>query len=291
MFVSIRVHKRISLVVTLILAAAVIFIFAGVNPIQAAGTSAAKGIRLPIIMYHGLLKESSLQGPYVISPDDFERDLLYLQKKGYTAVLMKDVIDYVKNGTPLPEKPVVLTFDDGYYNSYYYAYPLMQKYHMKMILSPIGYYTDFFTNGDADHPNYSYCTWNEIHEMLQSGRVEIQNHTYNLHSSTGARLGAQKLKSESKEQYQALLFADLEKMQRKIRESTGYTPTTFVYPFGIISADSTAVIKKAGFQASMSCRNRMNFLTRDPECLYGMNRFLRAYGVKSETFFSKIGVT
>lgn len=64
MFVSIRVHKRIFLFVTLVLAAAIIFILAGVNPIQAAGTSAAKGIRLPVIKCHGPLEESSRQSLY-----------------------------------------------------------------------------------------------------------------------------------------------------------------------------------------------------------------------------------
>lgn len=291
MFVSIRLNKRISLLFCLALAAAILAFIAGANPIQAADTKAAQGVRLPIIMYHSMLKETARQGTYVISPDDFGKDLLYLQKKGYTTVLMKDVIQYVKSGTPLPPKPILLTFDDGYYNNYYYAYPLIQKYNMKMIISPIGYYTDIFSGGDADHPNYSYCTWEEINEMMRSGLVEFQNHTYNLHSNAGTRIGAQKLKSESKAQYESLLRADLGKMQQEMQQHTGYTPTTFVYPFGASSKESTAILKKIGFQASMGCRSKTNYITRDPECLYNLNRYLRSAGTKSEQFFSECDIT
>ena len=69
------------------------------------------GINLPILMYHSILKDNSRAGKYVISPDTIEQDMLYLKDHGYTTVVMADLIDYVENGTPLPEKPVMLTFD------------------------------------------------------------------------------------------------------------------------------------------------------------------------------------
>ena len=73
---------------------------------------------------------------------------------------MADVIDFVLNGTPLPEKPVMLTFDDGYYNDYVYAYPLLKKYNSKMVFSPIGRYVDpvsythldVYKRQDSEHP-------------------------------------------------------------------------------------------------------------------------------------------
>ena len=95
-------------------------------------------IDLPIIMYHGLLKEEKRQGQFIISPNLFEQDLRYLQENGYTTVVIADLIAYVQDGKPLPEKPVMLTFDDGYYNNYLYAFPLLKQYNCKMVLSPIG---------------------------------------------------------------------------------------------------------------------------------------------------------
>lgn len=152
-------------------------------------------VRLPIIMYHGILKDSKYRGKYIVSPQTFESDICFLQKNGYETVGVSDVVDYVECLKPLPTKPVMLTFDDGYYNNYLYAYPLAKKYNVKIVIAPIGYYTDVYAEKDADHPNYSYLTWGEMAEMMSSGLVELENHSYNLHSynKKGGRLGAKKL--------------------------------------------------------------------------------------------------
>ena len=141
-----------------------------------------EGCELPIIMYHGLLKEEARQGKYVLSPARFESDLKYLKENGYHTVVVQDLIDYVEKGVPLPEKPVMLTFDDGYYNNYYYAFPLLEEYDAKIVISPICRYTDEYSQAEDAHPNYSHITWDNINEMIDSGRVEIQNHSYNMHS-------------------------------------------------------------------------------------------------------------
>ena len=104
-----------------------------------------EGCELPIIMYHGLLKEEARQGKYVLSPAQFESDLKYLKENGYHTVVVQDLIDYVEKGVPLPEKPVMLTFDDGYYNNYYYAFPLLEEYDAKIVISPICRYTDEYS--------------------------------------------------------------------------------------------------------------------------------------------------
>lgn len=250
---------------------------------------ASQGVKVPIIMYHSMLKEKKRLGKYVVSPDTFEGDLKYLQKNGYHTVTVQDLVDFVKSQKPLPEKPIMLTFDDGYYNNYAYAYPLAKKYNVKIVIAPIGYYTDLFTNGDADHANYSHLTWSEISEMMSSGLVEFQNHSYNLHSSKG-RLGAQKLKRESTASYTALLQKDVGKMQNEMKENTGYTPIAFVYPFGAYCKESENILKKMGFQATLTCKSKINVITQNPECLYTLGRFVRPSGQSSETYFAKIGV-
>ena len=76
-------------------------------------------VRVPILMYHSILRDSARQGgKYVISPAVLAADLDALQEKGYTAVTVSDLLAYVQDGADLPEKPVMITFDDGYYNNY-----------------------------------------------------------------------------------------------------------------------------------------------------------------------------
>ena len=290
MFVSVRVNRFLALFLIFCAAVAAVAGFC-----EASATTmgrpdeTAQGIQLPIIMYHSLLKEKKRQGKYVVSPDLFESDLRYLQAKGYHEVYVKDLLDYVEAGVPLPSKPVMLTFDDGYYNNYLYAYPLLKKYDAKIVISPVGYYTNVLSKSDADHANYSYLTWDEINEMMASGLVEFQNHTYNLHADHG-RLGVQKLQSETSLKYESLLRADLGRMQMEMTVHTGRAPTAFVYPFGIISKESVPVIKSLGFRASMTCESRVNTITADPECLFGLGRYLRPSGTSSEAFFSRIGI-
>ena len=245
-------------------------------------------IDLPIIMYHGLLKEEMRQGQFIISPNLFEQDLRYLQENGYTTVVIADLIAYVQDGKPLPEKPVMLTFDDGYYNNYLYAFPLLKQYNCKMVLSPIGRYTDEYTQNKDTHANYAHCSWDAVREMMASGLVEFQNHSYNLHSIDSGRKGAKKKAVESLVDYRTLLVEDVMKMQTRMREETGYTPTAFVYPFGAVSSESLPILKELGFQATLICESHINAITRDPECLYGLGRYRRPAKTGSEAFFKKI---
>ena len=73
----------------------------------------------------------------------------YLAARGYETITIADLLDYVDHGTPLPDKPVMLTFDDGYLNNCVYLPPLMEKYGMSAIVSPVGQFSDeYAANGD-----------------------------------------------------------------------------------------------------------------------------------------------
>lgn len=289
MFASFRVNRFIFSLCSVAVAAALMAACCTVAATSVQIAKSTQGVKVPIIMYHSMLKEQKRLGKYVISPDTFEGDLKYLQKNGYQTVTVRDLVDYVKSQKPLPEKPVMLTFDDGYYNNFVYAYPLAKKYNAKIVIAPIGYYTDLFTKNDADHPNYSHLTWTEISEMMASGLVEFQNHSYNLHSTKG-RIGAQKLRRESTAAYTSMLQKDVGKMQSEMKEKTGYMPIAFVYPFGASSKESNPILKRMGFQATLVCRSKINVITKDPQCLYSLGRFLRPSGQSSERYFEKIGV-
>ena len=106
--------------------------------------SEEEGIRVPIVMYHSVLK--SRTGKYIVSPEQLEQDLKYIQERGYETIVMADLIEYVENGRELPERPIMLTFDDGYYNNLHYVVPLLEKYNMRAVISVVGKYTDDYSN-------------------------------------------------------------------------------------------------------------------------------------------------
>ena len=87
-----------------VLSAAAVFTVSAMAP--------QEGVSIPIVMYHSILKDEARHGKYVISPAEFENDLLYLQEHGYTTILIQDLINYTQGGS-LPEKPVLLTFEIG----------------------------------------------------------------------------------------------------------------------------------------------------------------------------------
>lgn len=247
-----------------------------------------KGIRLPIIMYHSLLKEEARSGKYTITPDTLRQDLEYIKNNGYTTITMTDLINYEYNDQPLPEKPIIITFDDGYYNNFGYAIPILKEYNMKAVISIVGEYTDRYSKSGEANLNYGYMRWEDIRSAMKDGTIEFQNHTYNLHSNNNGRNGAAKKKGESSEEYKKILTADLMKLQDEFKENTNYVPSTFTYPFGSISKESEDIIKELGFKASLSCSSGVNFITKDENCLYLLKRNNRPAVVTTEKFLKKI---
>lgn len=232
-------------------------------------------VDVPILMYHNIFRSGNTHGDYIVSEAAFEKDLKFLSENGYTAIFMQDLINYTEGKGNLPEKPVILTFDDGYFNNCSYAFPLLKKYNSKAVISIIGYYTDLYTESPDENPQYSHLTWNDIKAMMKSGYVEFQNHSYNLHTTDKGRNGTKKKKGESLEEYQAVLTEDLGKLQDAFLSNTGYAPNTFTYPFGSVSNDSFDIIKEMGFKASLSCESGMNHISRDPDDLFMLKRYLR----------------
>ena len=183
-------------------------------------------IELPILMYHHMLKSSKLLGDYTITPTEFENDLKYLKEHGYTTIQVQDLISFCNGESTLPEKPVMITFDDGYESVYEYAYPLLKQYGMKAVVSIIGYYTDLYSKTEEKHINYSHLTWTQLREMVESGVFEIQNHTYNMHGNN-TRRGLRKKDGETEEEYCSAISADLLQVQNEVKRNLGIAPTTF----------------------------------------------------------------
>lgn len=255
-------------------------------------TSAQESVPLPIIMYHHMSPKEKRQNEYTVSVKEFESDLQYLKSHGYETVSISQLLSFVHNDTPLPQKPIMITFDDGFESFYVYAYPLLKKYNMCAVMAVVGEYADKFTQLDDHTVDYSYLTWSEIGELGKSGNVEIANHTDSLHKSTSARRGCRINKGENEEAYRRMLKDDLTACQKKIEASVGKTPAVLAYPYGYNCKQSMALIKEMGFSAAFTCEEKINYIRRESnlDYLYRLGRYNRPHGVSSEQFFKKMSV-
>ena len=172
-------------------------------------TCEAETLTLPVIMYHGLTDKQSRQNQYMISPDCFEQDLKYLKENGYETISVSELVRHFKEKKPLPEKPVLITFDDGYLNNYTFAFPLLKKYNAKALISPIGISADEAENEKYRSADWSQCRWKELKEMCDSGLVELGNHTYDLHKTGAGKNGAAKMPGEDEMEYEKRLKEDV----------------------------------------------------------------------------------
>ncbi len=280
MIIKIR-YKTVGIVLLLLIFAAVLFISVKNSRSEIDAVSLNKDTTcVPIIMYHEV--KTYKLGKDVISPYEFESDLKYLSKNNYTAITMTQLINYVYNGEELPKNPIILSFDDGYLNNYVYVLPLLKKYNTKIVFSIIGKNTDDFTRIPDNNLDYSHVTWDQLNEMLDSGYVEVQNHTYNLHFFSKGRIGCAQMSGETLSHYEKVMTDDIGKFQEEIKSMTGKTPNTFAYPYGKSSKSTDAILKGIGFQATLSCDYGVNLITKDRDSLYDLKRICRSHGQSIE---------
>lgn len=235
-------------------------------------------VDIPILMYHSISKDSSGENEYTVSKTRFEEDLKWLRDNGYTTVFPSQLVSYVKEGAMLPAKPVVLSFDDGFANNYLYAFPLLQQYNMKAVIALIGVESDLSSGDIYRNQEHGNMSWGEVAVLSKSGFIEFASHTYDLHSISGGRKGADKKSGESAAAYRQVLTEDLSKNQQLIEAATGKVPITFAWPYGAYPADRSGdpILKDVGFDVTFTSYQRTSTVTRgDAESLYGLGRYLR----------------
>lgn len=219
------------------------------------GTCEAADTKLPILMYHDLTDDPAKTNSMTITGERFRMDMEFLQQFGYTALLPADLID-IRNGVrQMPDKPVMVTFDDGYRSNYTIAYPVLQQTGMKAVIAVIAY--NMQQSGSALPDRHS-LTWDEIAEMSQSGMIEIGSHTYNLHnpqykgnSSPNGIDGVQRLAGETQSGYYARVGADMNMALSMITQYTGQAQVNyFSYPFGAYDQYMQQLLDDAGVSVS-----------------------------------------
>ena len=254
-------------------------------------SQAEQTIKLPVIMYHHILKDENRKCDYVITPSQFENDLRYIKNNGYTPISIAELLNYIDNNAPLPEKPILITFDDGYESFYTYAYPLLQEYKCKSVLSIIGKYTDLYSANTTKNISYSHITWDELKEVSESGFVEVANHSYDLHyNENGKRQGIKQLKNESNEEYIKILEENIKTLNNQITKKLDIVNYTFAYPFGFYSNTTKDILKDFGFRVVFNCEEKLNYINKDEykDNIIELNRFNRSGCYTTQEFFNKI---
>lgn len=249
----------------------------------------SEGINLPVIMYHSVLESVKKPSNYIVTTNQLEQDIIYLKNKGYTPVTCKELIKYAATDATLPENPILITFDDGMYNNFEYALPILEKYGFPAVYSIVGSYTDEYTKNNIKNPKYSYITWQDVLKYSENKYVEFANHSYDFHS-IGQRYGPRKKKNETFLEYLKAFSADTQKMQTEFYSACSYKPVIYTYPFGEFCRDSERILKKSGFLVTLSCVEGINKITKNPDCLYLLKRYNRSGKLSTSEFFSKLGI-
>ena len=247
-------------------------------------------VDLPVIMYHHMHISPERWGDYVIPPETLEGDLAYLQARGYETVTLDQLLDYVNGEGELPEKPILITFDDGQESFVKYGLPILEKYQMSAVLAIVGKYADDFTATEDHNINYSHISWPALGELAENPYVELQSHTYDMHKLT-ERKGCSIMPGEAKVDYVRNLTADLSLNEERFEQYVGEKPIAFAYPYGRYCDEAFDVLKDMGYKIIFTCESRVNKLTQDGgDCLLNLGRYNRSNKLARESFFAQMGI-
>lgn len=228
--------KRIPLVTLLVVALAMLLTGCGLlsqKTEPASPTAPVKEVKMvhpsgiPVLMYHKIGDDKDNDA--VIREDLFREQMKFLKDNGYNPLTMDQLYDYVVNGAAVPEKPVVLTFDDGYADTYSIVYAIMKEY---------GFAATVFINpGDVG----TRLTWDQVREMHKNG-ITISNHGFQ-HIEMGQL-------SEAKQ------IENITKAQEALAKEVGIKDNPwFCYPYGDKNEFTDAATKKAGIKMSMAMKS------------------------------------
>ena len=235
--------------------------------------------QVPVFLYHQI--DPQAEGDISITPEHFEAQIAALAEAGYTAVLPEDLQAYVNQGKALPEKPILITFDDGYLSNYEYAWPILEKYGMKATIFVIG-----STVGNTEHykdtnyPITPHFTWEQAREMVDSGVISIQSHTYDMHQwapyeSGQARENILRWERESEDTYRQVLSQDCGLIREAITQGTGEDQVhVLAYPNGQLDPLAQVTLLENGFDILFTTQASCNTLLKgQPQSLLGLGRY------------------
>lgn len=186
-----------------------------------------KAYVVPVMMYHSIDYKDKLT-KLSVSPQGFEKQIAFLHKHNYNIVGLDKIILYLERREKVPPRTVAITFDDGYYNNYQYAYPVLKKYNIPA--------TIFVITGNIGKPGF--LGWKELKEMSDSGIITIGSHSKNhlWLPDVGEKV----------------LERELVDSKAILEQKLGKEVKFFCYPVGAHDGKVEAAVKKAGYAAAVA---------------------------------------
>ena len=211
----------------------------------------AKLARVPAIMYHDILPKKQVF--FDVTPQEFEQHLQLIQKQGLTPISFDQLTTHLRTGLPLPEKPIMLTFDDGYGGHYEYVYSMLKKYGYPAVFS-------IYTSKVGINSGRTHVNWEQLREMAADPLVTIAAHSV-THPADLRVLPDDKLEMEIVES------------KRILESKLGIPIRYFTYPAGKYDDRVAGLIKKAGYLAALTMDDADERFAGKSDSLLAIGRF------------------
>ena len=195
----------------------------------------------------------------------------WLKGSGWTAVSLDDLAAAARGVRPLPDKAILITFDDGYKSLYTRVFPLLKVYRFPIVAALVGIWMEGEAGGTVSYggdrrvPRSNFISWAEAREMQASGLVEFASHSYALHRGVQAnpqgsmtptavtwRYDPATRHYEDDRQYGARIRADLARSRSQLAANLGRAPRAMVWPYGRYTGPGLEVAKQLGFSFSLT---------------------------------------
>jgi peptidoglycan/xylan/chitin deacetylase (PgdA/CDA1 family) len=235
-----------------------------------------------VLNYHDVYAQSnaaSQADSLAVSVDDLVRHFSWLRDNGYRVVSVSDIIASRAQGTRLPDRAIMITFDDGYASFATHVLPLLKLFNYPATLAVVGGWIESPATSKIEYesdratPN-QFMSWAQIREAANSGLVHIASHTYDSHhgevanpqgteqpSVTARIFNPSTQQYESDSAYRSRIRSDLKKSSDIIEARTGKRPRVVVWPYGAYNKTSAAIASELGMSIGMSLDTGINDAT------------------------------
>ncbi len=204
---------------------------------------------VPILCYHRFREKCNT--PLCISKDAFERQMAYLKANGYRVITLKDFSDFIHERREIPDRSVVISFDDGYQSFYEIAYPILKKFDFKATLFV---YTDFIGNGK------NALNWKQLRELKAQG-FEIGSHSVSHSDLTKQEKG------ESDGAYLERINNEIIRSKAIIDDRLDQDTIYMAFPYGRYNSKILRLCKQAGYTLGFTVKSGSNPFFADPMIL------------------------